>query len=304
MVNAIYIVNKFSGTPVYTKTIDESSSISVDDSLVGGFVSAITQFAEHLQIGNITKFDTANHEVVVLNSPFSILAIVFDPLGQKIRDPHSLAGFLLEEFERRYPELDEKQIPTQFDTSEFDDIVDKNINQGQMPFFYRVMEWSKKEFSGEIYVRQEQFTADEKPVIIDLILDRGEKTDKDLLGKITDRITGEDFSRDVVYVKIIDGLAGSGEIKEFFETCATFGRRRQKEDAPSYFPTIGVVVAKSFSSTVPRIFESYRDKGNRHYLIPKATPRISRVINRPPKNYRCHVQCWKWEKQYPELVYE
>jgi hypothetical protein len=108
----------------------------------------------------------------------------------------------------------------------------------------------------------------------------------------------------VVYIKVIDGQAGSGEIKEFFDLCSTFGRRRKKENKPSYFPSIAVVIAKSYSPTVPRLFEKLRKNGRYHILTPIAAPGIAKKVNKPPKSHQCLIQCWKWEGQYPDLIFE
>ncbi|MFX0051102.1 MAG: hypothetical protein ACFE8U_07385 [Candidatus Hermodarchaeota archaeon] len=303
MVDGVYVIHQSSSIPIYSKMFDNSSLTSVGDDLVAGLMSAIIKFGEHIQIGQITNFDSAEHRVVVASSNNNILAVVLDPRKHRIQDPHSLSAYLLEEFEKRFPELKEESLPTEINTREFNDIVTKVIDLNVLPFFYNVVTWANKEFGGEVFVRQEQFTSDEKSVIIDIVLDRGEKP-KHLMDRITDRIIGKDFSRDTAYVKVIEGQAGSGEISEFFKLCSTFGRRRGNDDVPSYFPSLAVVVAQSYSPTVPRIIDSLQKKNGKHILVPEAAPRIAKMIKQPPKSHQCYVQLWKWDQQYPDLVYE
>jgi hypothetical protein len=302
LVDGIYVINKSSNIPIFTNSFSNESDTQSD--LLGGLMSAIISFGEHLQIGQITNFDSTDHRVVITNSDKNILAIAYNPLEHNIQDPHSLAGYLLEIFESKFPEVKNEELPTELNTDDFTGILTKTMQLNEFPFYYKTLNWAQKEFGGELYTRQDQFTSDNDQAIIDIVLDRGTREQKGLLDRITDKIVGEDFSKDIVYIKVIDGQAGRGEIEEFFNLCSTFGRRRKKENKPSYFPSIAVVVARSYSPTVPRIFDKLSKKGESHILTPKAAPDIAKRMNRPPKSHQCSIQCWKWEGQYPDLIYE
>lgn len=304
MVSGIYILNKETSIPLYSVPITKDGFNPNNGDLVSGLMGAIVKFSEHIQIGQITNFDTQEHKIIVASSASNILSLVYDQKRQSIRDPHYLAAYLLDEFERKYPELRDSEPPVDFDTTGFDKIISDALSLNMLPFFYNVVKWAKKEYGGEPLLHQQAYTENEEPVVIDIMLDRGNRDIKGILDRVASRVIGEDFSKDIIYIKVVDGQAGAGEIREFLNMCSAFGRRRGHDSIPSYFPSIAVVVARSYSPTVPRIFAELQNNGDAHYLIPEAAPRIAKSINKPPKSHQCLIQCWQWDKQYPDLVYE
>lgn len=302
MVEAVYVINKESGIPLYHKSY--SNNTTIEEGLLGGFISAIANFGKDVKIGNIKSFDTDENRLVLVGSEDKILAVIYDPTKDNNLDVYSLAGILIEEFNKSFPSLKGNIPAERINTLEFDSTIETVLSSKKKPFFYEVMEWAKKEYGGELFIRQNQFTKDEQSIVIDIVLDRGKMKTSGLVDKISSKIIGEDFSKDVVYIKVIDGIAGSGEAKEFFNACKTFGRRRSEKQIPSYFPTIAGIVAKDYSPTFERILRDLNKKDEKYILIPEAAPRIAKMINRPPKTHQCQIQCWKWATSYPELVYE
>ena len=301
MVEAVYIINRNSGIPLYHKSF---SNQPVEEGLMSGWISAISNFGNDIKIGNIKSFDTDSNRVTIVTSDDKLLAVLYDPTKEANLDSHSFAGLLIDEFDKAFPQLKGSSVPPELQTTVFDDTLDSFIKAKKKPFYYQTIEWAKKEFGGDLFIRQKQYTKDETPFVVDIVLDRGEMKNSGLIDKLTNKIVGEDFSKDVIYIKVVDGQVGSGEAKEFLEACRTFGRRRSKEDTPSYFPTVAVIIAKDYSPTFSRILENYNKKDGKYILTPEAAPRIAKMINKPPKTHRCYIQCWKWDGDYPDIIYE
>ena len=307
MVKAVAIISKNSGLPLYSRSFG-ADVLNMDESLLGGLISAVVSFGESLQIGRLTNFDTATYKMLVSCSAYHIVTLLFNHKDDPLPEAHSVAGQLIDEFEHSFPQLLVGPPPREFDTHGFDLVVDKILSVNKKngkPFYYKALEWAKKEFGGEPLLHQQQYNHEEVPISIDLVMDRGERKEKGFLDIVAEKIIGEDFKRDMTYIKVIDGQAGGGEVKEFLKSCSTFGRRKKAESGSSTaFPSMAVIVAKSYSPTVERFIETLPKKGKNHVLMPEAAPSIAKLVNMPPKSHQCLVQCWLWDKEFPELIME
>ncbi len=287
----IIIINLYSGLPLYSK-LDSS----IDETLFSGFLSAIRNFANEISLGGLTSFRTEemNVNLVVRNK---VIVAVISSKQIPFEEINSFGYKIGERFEREFEISDFN--PNLDNYNRFGEILDEMDKESNVPFLISVANFSKKEFGGELSVEPVLINRDHKEVKIDLILDKGKK--KGLVSKFI-----KSFSGDVTFVKVIEGTAGRGEVKEFLDILKTFGKLRSKNSSEKeypYYPARAVVVANDFSPAIDEITDGFaRHKGKAN--IPGTHIAPDAGMKGVPSSAKCFVEFWKWiPGSYPERIF-
>ncbi|MFX0063535.1 MAG: hypothetical protein ACFFC7_15280 [Candidatus Hermodarchaeota archaeon] len=112
------------------------------------------------------------------------------------------------------------------------------------------------------------------------------------------------FSEEVTFVKLIDGTARRGEIKDFLDLLTTYGRlrtRKAEEEEFPYFPAKAAIIARDYSPTV----QEEIDKLPKH-KTKTAIPGTHIAFDASMvSSAKCFIELWKWhDDKYPELVHD
>jgi len=172
----------------------------------------------------------------------------------------------------------------------------------------KVAKWAKKEFGGELQLNAVLLPREgAQKLKVDILLDRGEISPK----KIQDKISLKRFQalkKDIIFIKVVDGIVGRGEVKDFIEKVQQFGHLEidnLNENIFPYFPKMVVICGRDFSDTVYDLTnELYKVKNNKHYFLSKYLniKLISQLGILDTIN--AWVEYWKWKEPYPERIFK
>ncbi|MFX1250578.1 MAG: hypothetical protein ACFFCZ_03100 [Promethearchaeota archaeon] len=292
-IEGLTIINGTSGLPLFSKL-----GTSIDETLFSGFLSAIRNFTKEMSLGGLSSFTTDEKTVYLVARSSVIVALI---VSKKVpfEKIYSVAYTIGERFEKEYDiSTDVVEID---DFKDFSSIIDQIIKEKEVPFLIRVAKFAQKEFGGQLSVQPQLMNSHGHYHKIDLVLDRGIKKGG-VVTKMTSHV--KSFSKEVTFVKVIDGTAGRGEIKDFLELLTTFGRLltgKTKDEEFPYFPAKAAVIARDYSPTV----QEEIDKLPKHKTKTAIPGTHIAPDARMTASAKCFIELWKWrDDKYPELVHD
>ncbi|MFX0094038.1 MAG: hypothetical protein ACFFBD_20030 [Candidatus Hodarchaeota archaeon] len=295
-IDGIIIFDSISGLPLFAH-LDES----IDSTLFSGFLTAIRQFSSELSLGGLSSF-TTEEKTIFLAARSRVVTAIIAPADLEFQKVYSLAYQIGEKFEDTY------EIPESPDEEKFKGFSEKLneiIKKEEVPFLLQAAEFAKKEFGGEVSIRPTLKVREDrggKTATIDIIVDRGEKKGESFGTRAVKR-RWIAFSEDITFIKVVDGVAGRGEVIDFFDSLKGFGDDKDDttEEYP-YFPARAVVVARDYSPTVFEEVEKLtRHKGKAVITGDHITWRAR--IGSFPDAGKCFIELWKWKEDYPERMF-
>ncbi|MHA1751515.1 MAG: hypothetical protein ACTSYZ_04020 [Candidatus Helarchaeota archaeon] len=300
MLHSVIIIKKDSGICLFSE-----KELDFDSTLFSGFLTAVQNFAENLKIGRLTSFVT-NDKVVVISSSEQVIASLIVDLEDNIDDWFSKAYIICEEFEKKYNLEEWSGEIGNFE--EFSEILKEIFKSEKKNFLVEVAKWAKKEFGGELQINA--LLSPEKgasKLKVDILLDRGELDISTIYDKLSVfRFQG--LKKDIIFIKVIDGIVGRGEIKDFIESVEQFGQMEideKDEEIFPYFPKMIVIVGREFSDTVFDLTDKlYRVKNKKHFIQSKnLNLKLLGPIGKL-EIFNAWVEYWKWKEPYPERIFK
>ncbi|WXG42089.1 MAG: hypothetical protein WED07_15220 [Candidatus Freyarchaeum deiterrae] len=299
-IDGIVIIDSVSGVPLFSK-LD-----TIDSTLFSGFVTAIRNFSSELSLGGLSSFSTEEKNIFLAARRRVVTAIIAstDLEFQKV---YSLAYQIGAAFEDMY-ELTES--PDQDKFKGFSTRLEGILKEKEVPFLLEAAEFAKKEFGGAISIRPELKVEHGKTMVIDLVVDRGKRNPEGVLNRLVQR-RWKAFSEDITFVKVIDGIAGRGEVMDFIDSLRSVGEEsgmhirnhkdRAAEEFP-YFPARAAVVARDYSPTVFEEMEKLLRVEGKACIAGDQITRQARGKYFPDSS-KCFIELWKWKEGYPERVF-
>lgn len=300
MLHSVILINKASGVCLFNKNY----TLDFDSQLFSGFLTAVQNFAEDLKIGRLTNFVT-NDKTIILSTSEHVGASLILDLEDNIEDWFDKAYKIMEKFEEKYNNL------ANFGGNvsafqDFDADLATILASKEKDLMLEVAKWAKKEFGGELQLNTSLKPKKTKPAVkVDILLDRGDIDNR----KFHDKVALHKFQwlkRDLIFIRVVDGIVGRGEIRDFMENLQNFGGVNPEEIEPGmfpYFPKMAAIVGRDFSETVGDLNERlYKLKGERHFIQSKylvVGPPIGRM-----DIFNCWVEYWKWKEPYPERIFK
>lgn len=332
MLHSVILIHKKSGVCLFGKNY----TLDFDSVLFSGFLTAVQSFAEDLKIGRLTNFIT-NDKVILISTSEDVVASLIIDLEDSVDDWLDKAYEIAERFQEMYNEELSAFSGNISTFEEFSEEVSKILESEEKNLMLEVAKWAKKEFGGELQVNALLTPRKNKqPLKIDILLDRGDIDFR----KIQDKIALHRFQwlkKDLIFIRVIDGIVGRGEIKDFMESIQNFGgdnpeevetgifgrkKKSHKEtksesenpeeiESPEesesgifpFFPKMAVIVGRDFSSTVYDLSDKlYKNKNEKHFIQSK------HLMIAPPIHkmdiFNCWVEYWKWQEPYPERIFK
>jgi hypothetical protein len=299
MLHSVILINKASGVCLFNKNY----TLDFDSQLFSGFLTAVQSFAEDLKIGRLTNFVT-NDKTIILSASEHVGASLILDLEDNIEDWFDKAYKIMEKFEEKYNLSNFGGNVSAF--QDFDEDLSKILASKEKDMMLEIAKWAKKEFGGELQLNVSLKPSKNKPSMkIDVLLDRGEIDKR----KFHDKVALHKFGwlkRDLIFIRVVDGIVGRGEIRDFMENLQNFGGEVPEEteaDIFPYFPKMAVIVGRDFSETVDDLNDRlYKAKGARHYIQSKHLT-VGPVIDKLDI-FNCWVEYWRWKEPYPERIFK
>jgi hypothetical protein len=297
--DGILIMHSESGLPLFSRL--ESH---IDDMLFSGLLTAIRSFIKELALGGLSSFST-DEKYFFLTAREKITTCVIAKTNLEFKEVYSLSLEISSKFEEMFNE----EISTQIDANryqEFNKPLDAllDIDKKDIPFIIQVAEFCKKEFGANISFRPKLKNNNQNYVTIDLLIDNGKKT-SGLKGKLLTKIH-KSFSHDTTFVKVIDGVAGRAEVKDFLELSKTFGGKfsgTNDSEVYNFFPRKMIVVALDYSPAVLEDMKALK-RHNDKAVIPATHIIPTAGIHNAPDDMRCYVELWQWKiNKYPDRIF-
>lgn len=299
-IDGIVIIDAVSGVPLFSKLT------SIDSTLFSGFVTAIRSFSSELSLGGLSSFTTEEKNIFLAARKRVVTAIIA-PASSESKKIYSLAYKIGEAFEEMY-EITETPDLEKF--KDFSEKLEEILKEKEVPLLLQAVEFAKKEFGGQVSIRPELKVGHGKTVVIDIVVDRGKKKAASILDKLVQKVWAA-FSEDITFIKVIDGVAGRGEVVDFIESLKSFGdeslrgfhenKGHVSEEFP-YFPAQAAIIARDYSSTVFEEVEKLQRVDGKAY-IPGVHVTWGARGKRFPVSSKCFIELWKWKQDYPERVF-
>lgn len=288
-----------SGLPLFSKLKD-----NIDDVLFSGLLTAIKSFISELSLGGLSSFST-DEKNFYLTGRETITTCIISEKSLDFKEVYSLAIELSSKFETMFG----TEIQDRVDVSYFykfqetlDDVLNKK--NSDIPFDIKVAEFVKKEFGENISYQPKLKNNEEKFITIDLLVDNGSNI-SGLRNKVISRVH-KSFSRDTTFIKVIDGVAGRAESKQFLDLIKTFGARFSGPKDPEifgYFPRKAVIIARNYSPTVFEELDNLKRHSTKAF-IPATHILPTAGAHSAPDDMKCYVELWKWkDDSYPERIF-
>ena len=297
-IDGLTVIQAQSGLPLFSKL-----NHSIDETLFSGILTAIQNFANELSLGGLSSFTTDEKTIFLTNREYITIAVIA-PKELDFKKVYSLAYSIGEKFEAMYDLTNIASINTEQFKS-FHSVVDRLLNEIDVPFIIKVAEFAKKEFGGSVSVQPK--LKDKKGEIIttiDVMVDRGKKRiEKGIRNKLISKLH-KAFSEDITFVKAIPATAGRGEVQDFLDLIDKFGgpfSSDTQEEGFRFFPSRVAIIAFDFSPTIKEILEKLPKDNSGVYIgathvIPTAN------FSAAPKILKCYIEFWLWHNdKYPEL---
>jgi hypothetical protein len=277
----------------------EKYTLDFDSSLFSGFLTAVQNFAENLQIGRLTSFITQDKIIVLSSSEYVLVSFIID-LDDNADDWMVKAFKIAEYFESKY-DMDRWAGAISI-FKKFSDDIKEILGKEEEDLLLRVAKWAKKEFGGEIQLNAVvKPRKDESNLKVDVLLDRGEIEPNKLDGKVLIK-KHPSLGKDYCFIKVVDGIVGRGDVKDFIERIIEFGNDKTDEDEVDkifpYFSKMVAIVGRDFSSTVKDLTDKlYKSKNKKHLVISKnyfyPPGPLKKLM---PDLLHAYVEYWKWKE--------
>ncbi|MHA1268911.1 MAG: hypothetical protein ACTSPY_03920 [Candidatus Helarchaeota archaeon] len=299
MLYSVIIINKISGVCLFSE-----KELDFDSALFSGFLTAVQNFAENLKIGSLTSFITNDKIIVISSGEYAIVSLIVD-LEDNADEWFNHAYTIVTKFEEIYDLEKFSGDVGQFKS--FSEELKKILRQKEESFLLKVARWAKKEFGGELQLNTVLVPRKGSPQLkVDILLDRGDIDPEKLHNKLSiQRFQG--LKKDIIFIKLVDGIVGRGEVKDFIEAITEFGNTEIDESSEvfPYFPKMIVIVGRDFSDTVDDLTEKlYRVKNKKHFIQSKYLN--LKVLGPLGKLeiFNAWVEYWKWKEPYPERIFK
>lgn len=288
-----------SGLPLFSKLKD-----NIDDVLFSGLLTAIKSFINELSLGGLSSFST-DEKNFYLTGRETITTCIISEKNLDFKEVYSLAIEISSKFETMFGNEIQDRVDVSY-FNKFQEVLDTILNKkdNEIPYEIKVAEFVKKEFGENISFQPKLKNNEEKFITIDLLVDNGSKT-SGLRNKLASRMH-KSFSRDTTFIKVIDGVAGRAESKQFLDLIKTFGSKFSGPKDPemfSYFPRKSVIIARDYSPTVFEELENLKRHSNKAF-IPATHILATAGAHSAPDDMKCYVELWKWkDDSYPERIF-
>jgi hypothetical protein len=299
-IDGIVIIDAVSGVPLFSK-LD-----TIDSTLFSGFVTAIRNFSSELCLGGLSSFTTEEKNIFLAARKRVVTAIIA-PANIEFKKVYSLAYQIGEAFEEMYALT---ETPDQEKFKDFSEKLEEILKEKEVPFLLQVVEFAKKEFGGEVSIRPELKLEHGKTIVIDIVVDRGKKKAEGVLNKLVQRVWAA-FSENITFIKVIDGVAGRGEVVDYIESLKSFGdeslrgfhdnKKVTSEEFP-YFPAQAAIIARDYSPTVFEEMEKLQRVEGKA-CVPGDHVTWGARGKRFPDSSKCFIELWRWKQDYPERVF-
>lgn len=298
-IEGIVMIEANSGLPLFSR-LD-----GIDEALFSGFLTAIKSFSAELNLGGLNSFTTEEKHIHLIGREKVITALI----ASSEDNPNRILSVGLQlgrKFEEDFNDiLDNNNYDMQiFDP--FANFVNNILKESEVPFLVEVVDFVKKEYGGDLAIESTVQNLSNERVKIDIISDRGDKKPKSFRDRFVKR-TLKGFSEDVVFFKVIDGIAGKNEVISFIESMKTYGTRQgeSSEGVFPYFPSKCVIIARGYSPTIMEEMEKYPKRSDKAFIGPSHIMGHPGATKATPSALKCFIELWKWQegKNFPEIFF-
>ncbi|MBD3228272.1 MAG: hypothetical protein GF329_08780 [Candidatus Lokiarchaeota archaeon] len=302
MLNSVIILKNDSGVCLYSNNYE----LDFDSTLFSGFLTAVQNFAENLKIGRLTNFIT-NDKIIVLTSTENVVVSLIIDLKDNEEEWMGKAYTIAEKFEEKYDLENWTGDISLF--RGFTEDLDEILESEEEILLMDVAKWARKEFGGELQVNAVLRPRKDIPKMkVDIVLDRGEIEPSKLHNKLSLK-RFEGLKRDIIFIKLVDGIVGRGDIKDFIQDIQEFGLENIDEAGEEifpYFPKMAVIIGRDYSSTVKDLEdELYSKKNDKHFIQSKYLKlNMFPAPLRKFEVFNCFIEYWSWKKPYPKRIFK
>jgi hypothetical protein len=296
-VEGVVIFDAKSGIPLFSK-LDKG----IDPSLFSSFITAARHFSSELSLGGLSSFST-EEKVIFLATRGKTITALISPKTQEFQETYELACELGDQFENRYEVNDESAAK---DYLGFTPVVNEILKKVENPFLRRVADFVYEEYGGEISINPRLMRRNGADVegLVDIVLRKGGKeqdNDKDIsLDKLFELL-----SKNFIFIKVIDGIAGRANIMDFVDSVSGFGTRiwsKGELEFIPYLPTNAVIVARTYSDSAYEYIERLPSSGDTIY-IDSTHAFVGSILKKIPKDTMCELDLWRWrDSAIPEKI--
>jgi hypothetical protein len=296
-VEGVVIFDARSGIPLFSKL-----EKGIDPSLFSSFITAARHFSSELSLGGLSSF-TTEEKVIFLAARGKTITALITPKSQEFQETYELACELGDQFENRYEVHDR---PSSKEYLGFTPVVNDILKKVENPFLRRVADFVYDEYGGEISInpRLMRRTGADVEGLVDIVLRKGGKEADNHKDMSLDKLS-ELLSRNFIFVKVIDGIAGRANMMDFVDSVTSFGTRvwvKGKLEFIPYLPTDAVVVARTFSDSAFEYIERLPSSED-IICIDGTHAFVGSKLKKIPKDTTCKLELWRWrDSALPERV--
>jgi hypothetical protein len=296
-VEGVVIFDSKSGVPLFSKL-----EKGIDPSLFSSFITAARHFSSELSLGGLSSF-TTEEKVIFLAARGKTITALITPKSQEFQETYELACELGDQFENRF-EVNDK--PSSKEYMSFSPIVNEVLKKVENPFLRRVADFVYEEYGGEIWINPRLMRRNGADVegLIDIVLRKTGKEREDRKDMSLESLS-ELLSKNFIFVKAIDGVAGRSNIMDFVDSVSSFGSRvwvKGKLEFIPYLPSNAVVVARTFSDGAYEYIERL-PSSNDIIRIDGTHAFVGSTLKKIPKETTCKLDLWRWrDSAFPERV--
>lgn len=296
-VEGVVIFDAKSGIPLFSK-LDKG----IDPSLFSSFITAARHFSSELSLGGLSSFST-EEKVIFLAARAKTITALISPKSQEFQETYELACELGDQFENRYEVNDG---PSAKEYLGFTPIVNEILKKVENPFLRRVADFCYDQYGGEISINPRLMRRNGADVegLVDIVLRKGGKEQDNHKDSSLDKLS-ELLSKNFIFVKVIDGIAGRANIMDFVDSVSSFGTRvwvKGKLEFIPYLPTNAVIVARTFSDSAYEYIERLPSSVDKIF-IDGTHAFVGSVLKKLPKETSCELDLWRWrDSASPERV--
>ncbi len=287
-IDGVIVLDKKSGITLYSNL-----NGGIEPELFSAFVAAVGHFAEDLAIGQLTSFTTKDKTVFVASRERTVTALVI-PRSIEFQENYSLAHEIGQSFEEKYISIPSRPQPETY--AGFGRIVDLHLKNKRYPFLRRVAHYAQKRFGGEVAIRPQLMKRDGSEAVIDILLDSRKKRSDIELANSTNELSTSAISQDITFFKVIDGVAGRGDVLDFMDSTGDFGigimKRGEMRIIP-YPPARVVIVARDLAESAVDEVRVIPRNDEQPYLDLSGVYKGVKLKS-VPREVQCTVELWKW----------
>lgn len=289
-IDGVLIMNSENGLPLFSKLNN------IDETLFSGLITAIQSFIKELRLGGLSSFSTDKKYIFVTGRE-QITTCLISQKNIDFKEIYSLSIDISLEFEKmfknNFSKCNDVSMYNDFDNSLEQILSTRLLN---IPYILKVAEFAKKEFGENISYQPVLKNKKGKPITFDLVIDKGQNN-----GSLKEKILSKmhkSFSRDTIFVKTFDNIAGRAQVEECFEIIKSFDTSKADPDTSEsygYFPRKLVIFAPDYSPTVFEAIRKLKRVKSKPYISPRHLMHMSKKMNEV-----CYIELWQWaDNSYP-----